>query len=254
MKALQKDIEKGYAIVFSENKALRDNVEGTKTTIFKTIAIGATVAGGIGLIVLGGPIGLGLFAAFAEASPAMIGGLAAGGAAGGGIGGLGIGAATKKWFPRRWFGEQTALKKAMKRMKRSLRDSFGGEIEPSDNGETSQDNPLPSPVSNAAISTVTTTTMPNNVASASRDNTVTLSDHNHVASAQNATLFTSGRIVTDAIISNGAAAANRGGAVESGSDDFSPQMIVNVLMIMISIFWMFYGVGFFNLFFDPEPV
>lgn len=54
-------------------------MESKKSTIFKSVAAGATVLGAVGSVILGGPIGFGLFAAFAEAGPAMLTGLAAGG-------------------------------------------------------------------------------------------------------------------------------------------------------------------------------
>lgn len=61
MKSIQKDIEKGYATICDENKSLRDNVESKKTIIFTSIAIGATAVGAIGSVILGGPLGLGMY-------------------------------------------------------------------------------------------------------------------------------------------------------------------------------------------------
>lgn len=197
-------MENGYATLRDVNKSQRDNVESKKSTIFKSIAIGATVVGGIGTVILGGPLGLGLFAAFAEAGPAVLGGLAAGGVAGGGLGGLGIGAATKKWFPRKWFGEQSALKKTMKRLKQSLKDGFSGEVETFNNSTlpvvssatSTHDNVVSSP-SNVETASVNTTVTKNEEPEHS-SNTVTLSDHS--ALTQNNTASISSNITTDGTV------------------------------------------------------
>lgn len=133
MKTLQNDIELGYVKLRQENKSQRDKVESKKKTIFASIAVGATVLGAVGSFAIAGPLGLGLFATFAEAGPAMLGGVAAAGMAGGGIGGLGVGAITKKWLPRKWFGEQSALKKLIKRTKHSRKDKFDEETAADDN-------------------------------------------------------------------------------------------------------------------------
>lgn len=76
------------------------------------------MAGAIGSVVVAGPLALGLFSTYAAASPAMWGGLVAGGVTGGGIGG-GIGAGIKKFIPRKWFGAETALSKAIAALKQS---------------------------------------------------------------------------------------------------------------------------------------
>lgn len=205
-------------------------MESTKSTIFKSIAIGATVVGGAASVILGGPLGLGLFAAFAEAGPVMLGGLAAGGAAGGVLGGLGIGAGTKKWFPRKWFGEQTALRKAMKRLKQSLKGEFGGEVESSENATLPIDSSAP----------VNTTAIPNNEAPDLPSSTSTLSDH--AESTQNNSASISSNKVTNTILSNSTAEAgeltiptNRAEVIEFDSTNLL-QVAVNTVRNLFSNF------------------
>lgn len=195
---------------------------------------------------------IGLFATFAEAGPALLGGLAAGGAAGGGLGGLGIGAGTKKWFPRKWFGEKSTLRKAMKRIEKSLKDNFGEEVGTSNNNatlpvnSTVTHNTTASSPSNVEIATENTTTTPDNEASTPPENTSTLSDH--VSPTQNNTAPISGSIVADATISNSTAGASdlitptyRAEATEFNTNNYSylPQVAVNAVNTIRNLFWNF---------------
>lgn len=229
-----------------ENKRLRNNVESKKSTIFKSVAVGATVLGAVGSVILGGPIGLGLFAAFAEAGPAMLGGLAAGGAVGGLAGGAGIGAAAKKWFPRKWFGEQLGLSKAMKRLQQSLKnESCGVDDAPSntpvESSET-HDNTTSSP-----SDTETTPLIPNNEVRKRSSNTESLSDHAPATQSNAAVLASiSGNMQTaDTTTSNSTVessgltiSTNNTGTSAFVRNDYSylPQLAVNTFWDVISYF------------------
>lgn len=218
-------------------------MESKKTTIFTSVAVGATIVGAVGSVILGGPLGLGLFAAFSEAGPAMLGGLAAGGVVGGGIGGLGIGAATKKWFPRKWFGEQSALSKTMKRLKQSLKDEFGAQddtpsntaVEPSE----THDNMTSSP-----SNTETAPLIPNNEVRRRSSNTESLSDHAPLTQSNTASI--SGNMEEDDTTTSNSAVEysdhttlihNTGTSAFVRNDySYLPQLAVNTLWNIFSYF------------------
>lgn len=171
MKSIQNGMRNGFEAIREINMTEKRKVESKKNVVCASIAGVATVAGAIVSVVLGGPIGFGLFAAAAEAGPALLAGLAAGGAVGGGIGGFGLGLGTKRWLPRKLFGEHTALKKELKRLKEFKRLSF-------DNTMTlAADTATPNVTENSPANIAT---MPNNATSDRIDtisNTASTSDN-----------------------------------------------------------------------------
>lgn len=157
--------------------------------------MGSTVVGAVGSLKLGGPIDFGLFATFAEAGPAVLAGLAGAGATGGGLGGLGIGLGTKKWIPRKLFGESSALKKQIKRLKESRKDNYCEEISTA-NRTLHAD--ITTSSSGMEITSGNIATTPNSATSVPTTCTTALSDRNETP--PNNTETTSGNIEPTATV------------------------------------------------------
>lgn len=125
MESLEKDVQKDYRVILETNEIEKVSVRSKQKTIFFSAAGGLAVAGAIGAVLVGGPIGLGLFTTYAAASNSMLAGLSAGGAAGGAIGGAGIGGGITKLLPRKWLGTDSALSKTVKNLKESRKSRSG---------------------------------------------------------------------------------------------------------------------------------
>lgn len=161
-------IENGYVKIRLENRSQREAVQSKKRKIFGWVAGGATVLGGIASFAVAGPLGLGLYAGLGEAGAAMLGGVAAAGLAGGGITGLSVGASLQKWMPRKWFGEQSALKETVKRLKKSAKQKCVKE-NAGDDAVTSANTTADEPSIIATVSDHAVDATPNNTASNSVD-------------------------------------------------------------------------------------
>lgn len=202
--------QKGYMTICDVNKSQRDNVELKKTKIIALIAVGLPVLGAIYITEL-----------------AVTGG-------GGYISGIiswKIGTFITESSPRKWFGEHSALREAMERMKNSLKNGFGGEVGSSNNDATlpvdsfaAHDYTAPSPM-NVKIATANTTAKPNNEASSAPEDTENLSDH--ATPTRNNTASTSDSSIIYTITSNGTAETNRVKATEFNSSNHLLQVTVN---------------------------
>lgn len=252
---LQKEIEKGYAILRNENKRQQDIVESEQSFYFKAAAYGTMAVGAIGSLLLGGPLGFGLLAAFTEAGGGLSGlaaagavgtGLAASGAAGGVGIGASIGAGIRKWMPRKWFGEQSALSKTMKGLKQSSKHTFHGDVDASDS------TPMPvestkSPETHddtASSSSSDIETMPSisdHEVEMHSSNTDGLSDHASSTQSDMESISDSmeaANTTTSNSTAETASTNNNSGSSAFVRNDYSylPQLAVNTIMNLLSYF------------------